>query len=167
MTIEIRSYKNPPKIVHKVIKSVLYIFGYKPKEGKKSYCFSYIKCIFLVKNWNDVKKLINIDLLKAMIAYDPTKIQKKSNIRRAKTILKVIADGKDPNIRGSSPAQTMHNFVVISMALRDAAVESRARHTELFVEINKEEDDVLSAEELAEELENNEDDQEEEEVVKE
>jgi hypothetical protein len=94
-----------------------------------------------------------------MIAYDPTKAQKKSNIRRAKTILKIIADGRDPNITGSSPAQIMHNFVVISMELRDAAVQSRARHADLFVEINKaEEEDVSSAEQLAEELE----DQEEE-----
>ncbi|KAJ3214781.1 EF-hand calcium-binding domain-containing protein 5 [Dinochytrium kinnereticum] len=70
---ELRSYKKPPAIIHKVLKAVLYVFGRLPKE---------------LQNWAETVKLINADLLKTMINYDPTAIQKKIRFKRCNRVLK-------------------------------------------------------------------------------
>jgi len=41
-----------------------------------------------VKTWNETLKFVNMDLIQDIAKYDPTAIQKKLNIRRAKKIVK-------------------------------------------------------------------------------
>ncbi|KAJ3056146.1 EF-hand calcium-binding domain-containing protein 5 [Rhizophlyctis rosea] len=113
---ELRSYKKPPLTVHKIIKAVLYLFGKTPKE---------------VKKWSDVVKFVNQDLLKQMIDYDPTAIQKKIRFKRVKAVLKTIPHG-DAKKRGSIPAMYMYDWLCVSVALRDEAVVSRKARSDVF-----------------------------------
>ncbi|KAJ3112722.1 EF-hand calcium-binding domain-containing protein 5 [Phlyctochytrium bullatum] len=113
---EFRSYKKPPAVIHKVLKAVLYIFGKLPKE---------------VKLWSDTIKHLNADLLKAMISYDPTAIQKKIRFKRCNRVLKRVPRGEVKN-RGSVPTMYMHEWLLISLELRRVAVEARNRRPELY-----------------------------------
>ncbi|KAI8821360.1 uncharacterized protein EV422DRAFT_496010 [Fimicolochytrium jonesii] len=106
---ELRSYRKPPDTIHKVVKGVLYLFGKTPKE---------------VKKWSDCCRFINMDLLKSMIEYDPTAVQKKIRFVRVKRVLKSIPKG-DVKKRGSIPAQSMSDWLVVSVDLRDQALRRR------------------------------------------
>ncbi|KAJ3388842.1 EF-hand calcium-binding domain-containing protein 5 [Lobulomyces angularis] len=133
---ELKSYKKPPTVIYQVMKATLLLFGINPSE---------------VKTWPDVVKFLNTDLLKKMIDYDPTAIQKKIRVKRCKKILKVLKRG-DVKKRGSTPAQYMHDWQVISMELRDKAVESRKKYAELYFAANEEDEydnAELSSDELA------------------
>ncbi|RKO92796.1 hypothetical protein BDK51DRAFT_44140 [Blyttiomyces helicus] len=69
-------------------------------------------------------QFINMDLLKQMIDYDPTAVQKKMRFKRVKRVLKSIPHG-DVKKRGSTPAEYMSDWLVISVDLRDAALAER------------------------------------------
>ncbi|KAJ3045424.1 EF-hand calcium-binding domain-containing protein 5 [Rhizophlyctis rosea] len=109
---ELKSYKKPPLTVHKIIKAVLYLFGKTPKQ---------------VKVWADAVK----DLLKQMIEYDPTALQKKIRFKRVKAVLKTIPHG-DAKKRGSIPAMYMYDWLCVSVALRDEAVAARKVRNDVF-----------------------------------
>ncbi|KAJ3333567.1 EF-hand calcium-binding domain-containing protein 5 [Blyttiomyces sp. JEL0837] len=113
---ELKSYKKPPPTIHRVLKAVLYIFGKLPKE---------------VKKWSDTVKMITLDLLKQMIAYDPTAIQKKIRFKRCSRVLKLIPHGDVKN-RGSLPAMHMYDWLIVSLDLRERALEARKRRPEIF-----------------------------------
>ncbi|KAJ3417345.1 EF-hand calcium-binding domain-containing protein 5 [Chytridiales sp. JEL 0842] len=113
---EIRSYKKPPVTVHRVLKAVLYIFGKLPKE---------------VKKWADTVKMVNIELLQKMIAYDPTAIQKKIRFKRCARVLKLIPHG-EVREKGSVPTMYMHDWLLVTLDLRQRAVEARQRRPEVF-----------------------------------
>ncbi|KAI9328768.1 hypothetical protein DFJ73DRAFT_964407 [Zopfochytrium polystomum] len=113
---ELRSYKKPPLTIHRVLKAVLYIFGYLPKE---------------VKKWSDTVKLVNMDLLKQMIAYDPTAIQRKIRFKRCNRVLKLIPHG-EVRKRGSLPTMFMYEWLLVTLELRERAVEARQRRSEVF-----------------------------------
>ncbi|KAJ3091931.1 EF-hand calcium-binding domain-containing protein 5 [Quaeritorhiza haematococci] len=115
---ELRSYKKPPVIIHRVIKATLYIFGYRPPE---------------VKRWADAIKFVNLDLMKKMIEYDPTAVQKKIRIKRSKRALKNVTSN-DVKKRGSQPAQFMYDWLTVSLELYTDAVRSRKRRADLFAE---------------------------------
>ncbi|KAI8800180.1 hypothetical protein BJ742DRAFT_881297 [Cladochytrium replicatum] len=108
---ELRSYRKPPLTVHKIIKGVLYVFGKLPKE---------------VKKWSDAVKFVNMDLLKDMIAFDPTAIHKRMRFRRVQKVLKSIPPG-DVRKRGSVPAHHMYDWLIVTTDLRKRAVASRKR----------------------------------------
>ncbi|KAJ3023323.1 EF-hand calcium-binding domain-containing protein 5 [Thoreauomyces humboldtii] len=129
---ELRSYRKPPPTIHKVIKAVLYLFGKLPKE---------------VEKWSDCCRFLNMDLLKKMIDYDPTAIQKKSRFQRVKRVLKTIPHG-DVKKRGSVPAQCMSDWLVVSVDLRDQSLKRRKLRAAM-AEL-EEEDDADEAEAEAE-----------------
>ncbi|ORZ39843.1 hypothetical protein BCR44DRAFT_54826 [Catenaria anguillulae PL171] len=108
---ELKSYKKPPPTIHKVLKCLCFLFGKTPKQ---------------VKQWSDTLKFINMDLLKQMVAYDPTGIQKKGKFVRIRRVLKTIPHG-DVKKRGSVPAQTVYAWLIVSLDLRDKAVMARRR----------------------------------------
>ena len=57
---EIKSYKDPPKVIHDILKAVLGIF-YRGKEHQGKYT-----------EWLTCKQYVNPDLVKLITAYDPT-----------------------------------------------------------------------------------------------
>ncbi|KAJ3196481.1 EF-hand calcium-binding domain-containing protein 5 [Irineochytrium annulatum] len=120
---ELKSYKKPPLTIHRVMKSVLYVSGRAPKEGiLKSLVFPSLLIPFIVSKWNDTVRLINPELLKWMIEYDPTAIQKKIRFVRCNRVKK----------RGSAPAMYMFDWLLISLDLRKAAVEARKRRPDVY-----------------------------------
>ncbi|KAJ3384832.1 EF-hand calcium-binding domain-containing protein 5 [Entophlyctis sp. JEL0112] len=118
---ELRSYKKPPVAVMKVLKAVLYLFGKKPKE---------------VSQWSDILKFVNADLLKAMIGYDPTAIQKKIRFKRCNKVLFTLSK-TDVKKKTSIPTVLMFDWLIVSLDLRRRAVEARKRHPLAFAEETK------------------------------
>ncbi|KAI9178897.1 hypothetical protein H9P43_005559 [Blastocladiella emersonii ATCC 22665] len=108
---ELKSYKQPPLTIHKVLKCLCYLFGKTPKQ---------------VKKWSDTLKFINMDLLRQMVAYDPTAVQKKGKFVRIRRVLNTIPHG-DVKKRGSLPAQTVYAWLIVSLDLRNKAVQARRR----------------------------------------
>jgi hypothetical protein len=58
---EIKSYKDPPKLVHDILKTVLGIFSIEEEEK--------------LDNWPTCKQFINNDLVRMITQYDPTAAQ--------------------------------------------------------------------------------------------
>ena len=60
---EIKSYKDPPKIIHDILKSVLglYFNGREDEETEAK-----------LEEWTTAKQLVNNDLVKWIMSYDPT-----------------------------------------------------------------------------------------------
>ncbi|KAI9335467.1 hypothetical protein BDR26DRAFT_865813 [Obelidium mucronatum] len=121
---ELKSYKKPPVAVMKVLKAVLYLFGKKPKE---------------VSKWQDILKYVNLDLLKAMVAYDPTALQKKIRFRRCNKILYSLSK-TDVKKKTSIPTMIMFDWLIVSLDLRRRAVEARKRHPLVFNDSHSEVD---------------------------
>ncbi|TPX43582.1 hypothetical protein SeLEV6574_g04970 [Synchytrium endobioticum] len=113
---ELRSYRRPPAVVHKICKAVLYIFGKKPSE---------------LKTWQATLKHVNHQLLNNMIAYDPTAPQKKIRFKRIASVLTTIPKG-DVQAKSSKPIENMYTWLRVSLTLRDQAVEARKRRRDLF-----------------------------------
>lgn len=63
---EIKSYKDPPKVIHDILKAVLGIF-YADRQQKERF-----------NEWSTCKQLVNADLVRLITSYDPTA---KSNAR--------------------------------------------------------------------------------------
>ncbi|KAJ3240078.1 EF-hand calcium-binding domain-containing protein 5 [Chytriomyces hyalinus] len=137
---ELKSYKKPPTAVLKVLKAVLYMFGKKPKE---------------VQTWSDVVKFVNLDLLKAMVSYDPTALQKKIRFKRCNRVLHSLSK-TDIKKKTSIPTLVMYDWLIVSLDLRRRAVEARKRHPLVFTESTSSEmDDASEAVgEIDEEAEN-------------
>lgn len=108
---ELKSYKKPPPTIHKVLKCYCYLFGKTPKQ---------------VKLWSDTIKYISMDMLKQMLNYDPTSIQRKSVFIRIRKVLKTIPHG-DVRKKGSLPALTVYAWLLVNMELRDKAIQARRR----------------------------------------
>ncbi|KAJ3025349.1 UNVERIFIED_CONTAM: EF-hand calcium-binding domain-containing protein 5 [Siphonaria sp. JEL0065] len=121
---ELKSYKKPPPAVLKVLKAVLYLFGKKPKE---------------VTKWQDILKYVNMDLLKAMVSYDPTALQKKVRFRRCNKVLHSLSK-TDVKKKTSIPTMIMFDWLIVSLDLRRRAVEARKRHPLVFNDSHSEVD---------------------------
>ncbi|EGF82528.1 hypothetical protein BATDEDRAFT_86689 [Batrachochytrium dendrobatidis JAM81] len=137
---ELRSYKKPPKSVHRLVKGVLYIFGKTPKE---------------VKIWLDTVKLFTMEIVKKMIHYDPTAIQKKIRFTRVKRILKMVPfqdQGADKNYVGS-PAQIIRDWLTVVVELRDQAVTARRARPDVFALASPESTIMEDADEEEEDVE--------------
>ncbi|KAI8901952.1 hypothetical protein BC833DRAFT_575684 [Globomyces pollinis-pini] len=117
---ELKSYRKPPQSVHRILKGLFYLFGYKPPS---------------VKAYMETVKLLTVEFLKKVISYDPTAIQKKARIKRTKSILKILS-WEDTKQKGSKPAETICEWLIISMTLRDIAVAARKSRPDLFERIS-------------------------------
>lgn len=79
---EIKSYKDPPKIIHDILKAVLGLyFSAKDDEDIE------VK----LEEWTTAKQLVSNDLIKWMMSYDPTA---RSNIGRGEARLTEYLSGK-------------------------------------------------------------------------
>lgn len=63
---EIKSYKDPPKVIHDILKAVLGIFYVGPQQQER------------FNEWRECKQLVNADLVRLITSYDPTA---RSNVR--------------------------------------------------------------------------------------
>eukprot|EP01135_Chromosphaera_perkinsii_P001485 Nk52_evm14s179 gene=Nk52_evmTU14s179 len=108
---ELKSYKSPPVVVHKVVRALLLMFGNAPKD---------------LKTWKDCAAQLNLKLIRKIRAFDPTSIMKKRPFTLAKTAYRRIIKG-DVAKRGSVPTQIMYNWQGVSLTLRTAAVDARKR----------------------------------------
>ena len=57
---EIKSYKDPPKVIHDILKAVLGIFYVDPQQQER------------FNEWRECKQLVNADLVRLITSYDPT-----------------------------------------------------------------------------------------------
>ncbi|KAI9146023.1 hypothetical protein BKA69DRAFT_319323 [Paraphysoderma sedebokerense] len=116
------------------MKCVLYVFGKTPKE---------------LKSWIETTKLINMELLKQMINYDPTVLQPKNRFVRIKKLLKTIPRG-DVKRKGSMPALIVFSWLIVSLDLREKAVASR-----LALQKNEKGDTLMADSDNSNSLEDN------------
>jgi hypothetical protein len=75
---EIKSYKDPPKVIHDILKAVLGIFNANPELQSR------------FEEWTTCKQYVNQDLVKNITSYDPT--ARKEHVIKvdAKTLAKIL-----------------------------------------------------------------------------
>ncbi|CAH1233917.1 EFCAB5 [Branchiostoma lanceolatum] len=101
---ELKSYKDPPPIIHRILKAVLGIF-WADKAALGEF-----------ELWNSAKQRVTSELMKMIISYDPTS---KDVTLQPDAILTHLSDIPHGAVskHGSVPAQYLYNwaFVVISL----------------------------------------------------
>ncbi|ORX84556.1 hypothetical protein BCR32DRAFT_291273 [Anaeromyces robustus] len=135
---ELKSYRVPPTIIHKVICCILYIFGYTPKQ---------------VESWQDAARYINQDLLRRMQQYDSTAKQKGSIFKRIKQIIRKYIKVNDIRKQSSLPAQCMYDWLLVCLTLRSIAIRNRRSNKEenIFASNEYEEEEEVFEDEAEEE----------------
>lgn len=118
---EIKSYKDPPKIIHDILKAVLGLyFSAKDDEDIE------VK----LEEWTTAKQLVSNDLIKWMMSYDPTA---RSNIGRGEARLTEYLSDVMPYAvakHGSLPAQYLFNWAFVCLSLIEHTNKMQAlRHT--------------------------------------
>ena len=103
---EIKSYIDPPKVIHDVLRAVLYIFNPDKLEASKQ--------------WRSCKQSVNIDLSKSISTYDPTSKQDEVQVRELQALLSVVPVG-DVEKHGSLPAKCLHDWSLVCLSLLEHA----------------------------------------------
>ncbi|XP_028400288.1 EF-hand calcium-binding domain-containing protein 5-like [Dendronephthya gigantea] len=113
---EIKSYKDPPKVVHDILKTVLGIFSIEQEEK--------------LENWPTCKQFINNDLVRMITDYDPTAASSLGKVdgKKLSENLEGISHGSVSK-QGSLPAQYLFNwaFVCLSLVEHTAKMRQNAR----------------------------------------
>ncbi|XP_074642778.1 EF-hand calcium-binding domain-containing protein 5-like [Tubulanus polymorphus] len=101
---ELRSYHDPPKIIHSVIKAVLTIFY--PEKATEG----------IFDDWGNCKQFVNIDLSHMVMSYDPTE---EKRLVAAELVAKPLSDVPHGDVakHGSIPAQHLYNWVFVCLSL--------------------------------------------------
>ncbi|KAJ3276598.1 EF-hand calcium-binding domain-containing protein 5 [Terramyces sp. JEL0728] len=128
---EMKSYRKPPVVVHRIIKGALYLFGHLPKDFKH----------------------VNMALLEMILEFDPTSVHKKIRIKRAKKVLKLLT-WSDTKQKGSLPAQLICDWLIASLVLRDIALAARKARPDIFERVRTADSAQSDVETDNEEVEN-------------
>lgn len=103
---EIKSYKDPPKVIHDILKAVLGIFHADRVQQER------------FDEWSTCKQLVNADLVRLITSYDPTA---KSNVRGvdAKSLASKLQNVPQGAVakHGSLPAQYLFNWAFVCLSL--------------------------------------------------
>ncbi|XP_029192714.2 EF-hand calcium-binding domain-containing protein 5-like [Acropora millepora] len=103
---EIKSYKDPPKVIHDILKAVLGIFHADRLQQER------------FDEWSTCKQLVNADLVRLITDYDPTA---KSNVRgvNAKSLAAKLQNVPQGAVakHGSLPAQYLFNWAFVCLSL--------------------------------------------------
>ncbi|KAI6659285.1 EF-hand calcium-binding domain-containing protein 5 [Oopsacas minuta] len=99
---EIKSYIDPPKVIHDVLRAVLYIFN-----PEKSETF---------KLWRNCKQSVNMDLSKSIAMYDPTSCRDNIEVKELQELLSVVPVGEVEK-HGSQPAKCLHDWSLVCLSL--------------------------------------------------
>lgn len=103
---EIKSYKDPPKVIHDILKAVLGIFHADRLQQER------------FDEWSTCKQLVNADLVRLITDYDPTA---RSNVRgvNAKSLAAKLQNVPQGAVakHGSLPAQYLFNWAFVCLSL--------------------------------------------------
>eukprot|EP00118_Oscarella_pearsei_P013597 m.110018 g.110018 ORF g.110018 m.110018 type:complete len:568 (+) comp37383_c0_seq2:2337-4040(+) len=99
---EVKSYIDPPKVVHTILRTLLTVFC--PKLEEK------------LEDWNECKQLITLDLLKMVATFDPTAQGQDINRERVAELLQDVPHGEVTK-HGSLPAEYLYNWLYVCLSL--------------------------------------------------
>ena len=101
---ELKSYKDPPKLVHDILKTVLGIFSIEEEEK--------------LDNWPTCKQFINNDLVRLITQYDPTAAGSFGTVdgKKLSESLEGITHGSVSK-QGSLPAHYLFNWAFVCLSL--------------------------------------------------
>lgn len=99
---EIKSYIDPPKVIHDVLRAVLYIFNPNKHDA--------------FKQWRNCKQSVNIDLSKSIATYDPTSFCDEVQVNELQQLLSVVPVGEVEK-HGSQPAKCLHDWSLVCLSL--------------------------------------------------
>ncbi|KAK3588676.1 hypothetical protein CHS0354_028885 [Potamilus streckersoni] len=109
---ELRSYNDPPKIVHQILKAVCTIF-YPDRVDSGE-----------LNDWTTMKSFINSDLLNKISTYDPTAGQELIAPAKIERFLKDVPHGEVAKY-SSVPAQYMYSWIFVCLSLIEHTLKMR------------------------------------------
>lgn len=103
---EIKSYKDPPKVIHDILKAVLGIFHPDLEKQDK------------FNEWSMCKQMVNPDLVRLITSYDPTARANTVSVD-AKSLAGKLQDVPQGAVakHGSLPAQYLFNWAFVCLSL--------------------------------------------------
>ncbi|KAJ8042730.1 EF-hand calcium-binding domain-containing protein 5 [Holothuria leucospilota] len=106
---ELKSYKDPPKVIHDIVGSVLTLF-YQDKEGD-------------IEVWHTCKQYVNPELVKKIQEFDPTASNTVGAVEKISERLKDVPHGAVAK-HGSLPAQHLYNWAFVCLSLLEHTSKS-------------------------------------------
>ena len=116
---ELKSYKEPPRMIHLIVQAVLALFY--PDLAEEG----------TFGDWNQCKPFISMDLGRKILEYDPMDPTQPTKVEFVLAYLKDIPRGSVAN-KGSKPADYIYNWLYICMNLLEHA-RTTARTTNAAV----------------------------------
>ncbi|XP_071945238.1 EF-hand calcium-binding domain-containing protein 5-like isoform X2 [Antedon mediterranea] len=101
---ELKSYKEPPKVIHDIVLSVLTLFFQEKSESGE------------LEQWNNCKQLISSDLINKIGEFDPTASDAVNSVQKIAGTLKDVPHGAVAK-HGSLPAQHLYNWAFVCLSL--------------------------------------------------
>ncbi|XP_033099536.1 EF-hand calcium-binding domain-containing protein 5-like isoform X2 [Anneissia japonica] len=101
---ELKSYKEPPKVIHDIVVSVLTLFFQDKSEAGE------------LEQWNNCKQLISSDLINKIGEFDPTASEAVNSVQKIAGRLKDVPHGAVAK-HGSLPAQQLYNWAFVCLSL--------------------------------------------------
>ncbi|XP_072034980.1 EF-hand calcium-binding domain-containing protein 5-like isoform X2 [Amphiura filiformis] len=102
---ELKSYKDPPKVIHDILASVLSLFYQDKSEVGGE-----------LEEYNNCKQYVNQDLIKKIEEFDPTALEAIGAVNRVAARLKEVPHGAVAK-HGSLPAQHLYNWAFVCLSL--------------------------------------------------
>ncbi|KAM8977045.1 LOW QUALITY PROTEIN: EF-hand calcium-binding domain-containing protein 5 [Pelodytes ibericus] len=103
---ELKSYKEPPSMVHSILKTVLLIFTPDLAESDE------------IHSWNQCKLKVNSDLIRKILSFDPTAQSVQINTEILAKYIKGIPRGAVWK-HGSIPAEHLYNWAFTCLSLME------------------------------------------------
>lgn len=121
---ELRSYIDPPRIVHDILKAVCAIFNMEETEEG------------VFDDWTQMKGQINSELLQTLATYDPTAGQELIPPEKIEKYLKDVPHGEVAK-HSSVPAQHMYNWVFVCLSLIEHTLKMRENNDDNLLPADK------------------------------
>ncbi|XP_038058880.1 EF-hand calcium-binding domain-containing protein 5-like isoform X2 [Patiria miniata] len=112
---ELKSYKDPPKVIHDILVSVLTLFYQdKSEEGE-------------LESWNTCKQFVNQELIRKIEEFDPTASDTITAVSKISSRLKEVPHGAVAK-HGSLPAQNLYNWAFVCLSLLEHTSKMQETH---------------------------------------
>ncbi|XP_033627840.1 EF-hand calcium-binding domain-containing protein 5-like isoform X1 [Asterias rubens] len=112
---ELKSYKDPPKVIHDILVSVLTLFFQdKSDEGE-------------LESWNTCKQYVNQELIRKIEEFDPTASEAVGAVSKIASRLKDVPHGAVAK-HGSLPAQNLYNWAFVCLSLLEHTSKMQQTH---------------------------------------